>query len=65
MRTIKEIRRETMKRKEVAKRLGVSGQTVDRYRLQGKLTPIQYVEGGIHRYDPIEVESFAKGRRAS
>ncbi len=57
------MKQKTLKRNQVAKILGVSGQTVDKYRKQGYLTPMQYVEGGMHRYDPDEVRALMEGRK--
>ena len=51
-----------LKRSEVAKILGVSGQTVDTYRKKGLLEATQYLPGGRHRYALSNVMALKKRR---
>lgn len=53
----------TIQRKEVAKLLGVAGQTVDRYRLAGYLTPLQYGKRGVYRYSKEQVLAFKESSK--
>ncbi len=52
---------ETVERRFAAQILGVTPQTVDRYRHQGLLKVVKMWDKGRYRYDRSEVERLARG----